>query len=174
VLLSQDEARFPLVPTLRATLGVKGFRPVVGTWDNKDLVYCFAALNLISGQLTTRLVESPPRATVKTGKSKTRRLRGKRSPHTCATSPGLTRPSSIGRSSSSSTRPLGTGVPLSPRPCVPIRTFGSIRCRATVLISIPSSGCGGCCDAEPPTTASLRPGRSFGRRYARACATTRP
>jgi DDE superfamily endonuclease len=36
VLLSQDEARFPLVPTLRATLGVKGHRPTVGTWDNKD------------------------------------------------------------------------------------------------------------------------------------------
>jgi hypothetical protein len=35
VLLSQDEARFPLVPTLRATLGVKGYRPRVGTWDNK-------------------------------------------------------------------------------------------------------------------------------------------
>jgi hypothetical protein len=54
VLLSQDEARFPLVPTLRTTLAVKGFRPLVGTWDNKDLVYCFAALNLVSGQLTTR------------------------------------------------------------------------------------------------------------------------
>jgi hypothetical protein len=39
VLLSQDEARFPLVPTLRATLGVKGHRPTVGTWDNKDQVY---------------------------------------------------------------------------------------------------------------------------------------
>jgi transposase len=38
------------------------------------LVYCFAALNLVSGQLTTRLVDSPARATVKTGKSKTRRL----------------------------------------------------------------------------------------------------
>lgn len=74
VLLSQDEARFPLVPTLRATLGVKGFRPLVGTWDNKDLVYCFAALNLVSGRLTTRLVDSPARATAKTGKSKTRRL----------------------------------------------------------------------------------------------------
>jgi hypothetical protein len=57
VLLSQDEARFPLVPTL----GVKGFRPLVGPWDNKDLVYCFAALNLVSGQLTTRLVDSPAR-----------------------------------------------------------------------------------------------------------------
>ena len=38
MLLSQDEARFPLVPTLHATLGVKGYRPMVGTWDNKDLV----------------------------------------------------------------------------------------------------------------------------------------
>jgi hypothetical protein len=37
-MLSQDEARLPLVPTLRATLGVKGQRPMVGTWDNKDLV----------------------------------------------------------------------------------------------------------------------------------------
>jgi transposase len=72
--LSQDEARFPLVPTLRTTLAVKGFRPLVGTWDHKDLVYCFAALNLVSGQLTTRLVDSPARATAKTGKSKTRRL----------------------------------------------------------------------------------------------------
>jgi hypothetical protein len=74
VLLSQDEARFPLVPTLRTPLAVKGFRPLVGTWDNKDLVYGFAALNLVSGQLTTRLVDSPARATVKPGKSKTRRL----------------------------------------------------------------------------------------------------
>jgi hypothetical protein len=39
----QDEGRFPSVPTLRATLGVKGSRPVVGTWDSKALVYSFAA-----------------------------------------------------------------------------------------------------------------------------------
>src|SRR3954470_15142756 len=31
VLLSQDEARFPMVPTLTAALGVKGHRPTVGT-----------------------------------------------------------------------------------------------------------------------------------------------
>ncbi len=37
MLLSQDEARFPMVPTLTATLGVKGHRPVVGTRDNKHL-----------------------------------------------------------------------------------------------------------------------------------------
>jgi transposase len=73
-LLSQDEARFPLVPTLRATLGVKGHRPVVGTWDNKDLVYSFAAMNLVTGQLTTRLVESPAERKPRSGGSKTARL----------------------------------------------------------------------------------------------------
>jgi hypothetical protein len=43
VLLSQDEVRFPLVPTLQTTRGVKGHRPVVGTDDNKALVYTCAA-----------------------------------------------------------------------------------------------------------------------------------
>jgi hypothetical protein len=74
VLLSQDEARFPLVPTLRATLGVKGYRPTVGTWDNKDQVYCVAALNVVTGQLTTRLLEQPARSKAKTGQSKQQRL----------------------------------------------------------------------------------------------------
>jgi transposase len=74
VLLSQDEARCPLVPTLHATLGVKGYRPLVGTWDNKDLVYCFAALNLATGQLTTRLLDQPSRSKAKTGSSKQQRL----------------------------------------------------------------------------------------------------
>jgi hypothetical protein len=76
VLLSQDEARFPLVPTLRATLGVKGYRPMVGTWDNKDQVYCLAALNVVTGQLTTRLLEQPARSKAKTGQSKQQRLQG--------------------------------------------------------------------------------------------------
>jgi hypothetical protein len=73
-LLSQDEARFPLVPTLHTTLGVKGHRPVVGTWDNKDLVYSFAALNVVTGHLTTRLGESAATAKRRTGLSKTARL----------------------------------------------------------------------------------------------------
>jgi hypothetical protein len=73
-VLSQDEARFPLVPTLCMTLGVKGQRPVVGTWDKKDVVYSFAALNVVTGQLTTRLLESPAAAKRRTGKSKTARL----------------------------------------------------------------------------------------------------
>jgi hypothetical protein len=74
VLLSQDEARFPLVPTLRTTLGLKGYRPLVGTWENKDLVYCLAALNVVTGQLTTRLLEQPTRSKAKTGQSKQQRL----------------------------------------------------------------------------------------------------
>jgi transposase len=73
-LLSQDEARFPLVPTLRTTLGVKGHRPMVGTWDNKDLVYSFATMNVVTGQLTTRFLESPAKARRHTGLSKTARL----------------------------------------------------------------------------------------------------
>jgi hypothetical protein len=74
VLLSQDEARFPLTPTLGAPLGVKGQRPTVGTWDNKDLVYCYATLNVTSGKLTTRLLEQPARIKQQSGQSKTRRL----------------------------------------------------------------------------------------------------
>jgi hypothetical protein len=74
VLLSQDEARFPLVPTLRATLGVTGHRPRVGTRDTKDQVSCLAALNPVSGRLTTRLLDSPARVRAVTGRSKVRRL----------------------------------------------------------------------------------------------------
>lgn len=73
-MLSQDEARFPLVPTLCTTLGVKGHRPIVGTWDKKDVVYSFVALNVVTGQLTTRLLESPATAKRRTGQSKTARL----------------------------------------------------------------------------------------------------
>jgi hypothetical protein len=74
LLLSQDEARFPMVPTLQVTLGVKGHRPVVGTWDCKDLLYLFCVVNLISGALHSNTLESPKDAQKKTGKSKTRRL----------------------------------------------------------------------------------------------------
>jgi transposase len=74
VLLSQDEARFPMVPTLQRTLGVKGHRPKVGTWDCKDLLYVFAVVNLVSCSIHTNTLESPKDANKKTGKSKTRRL----------------------------------------------------------------------------------------------------
>jgi DDE superfamily endonuclease len=57
VLLSQDEARFSMIPTLRTTLGLKGHRPIVGNLDCHDVVYVFGALNMVTGQLTTRLVE---------------------------------------------------------------------------------------------------------------------
>jgi hypothetical protein len=74
VLWSQDEARFPLVPTLHAPLGVKGGRPRGGTWEHKDQVYGVAALNLVTGQLTTRWLEQPARSKAKTGASQQPRL----------------------------------------------------------------------------------------------------
>jgi hypothetical protein len=74
VLLSQDEARFQMVPTLQATLGVKGHRPLVGTRDCKDILYVFAVMNLISGVLHTNTLESLQAANRKTGESKTRRM----------------------------------------------------------------------------------------------------
>jgi transposase len=74
VLLSQDEARFPMVPTLQATLGVKGHRPKVPTRDNKDLLYVLCVVNLISAALHSNTLESPKDATKKTGKSKNRRM----------------------------------------------------------------------------------------------------
>ena len=72
--MSQDEARFPLVPTLHTTLGGKGHRPSVGTWDNKALVYSFATMNVVTGPLTTRLVESPAKIKRQTRLSQTARL----------------------------------------------------------------------------------------------------
>jgi DDE superfamily endonuclease len=74
VLLSQDEARFPMVPTLGATLGVKGHRPTVGTRDCKDLLSVFAVVNVVTAALHGNTLESPARAKQVTGKSKTRRL----------------------------------------------------------------------------------------------------
>ncbi len=73
-MLSQDEARLPMVPTLQATLGVKGHRPLVGTWDCKDVLYVFAVLNLLSGLLHTNTLESLQSANRKSGESKTRRM----------------------------------------------------------------------------------------------------
>src|SRR5262249_45588712 len=74
VLLSQDEARFPMVPTLCRTLGGEGHRPAVGTGDCKDLLYVSAVVDVVTGVLHTNTLESPARAKQKTGKSKTRRL----------------------------------------------------------------------------------------------------
>jgi hypothetical protein len=50
-----------MVPTLRTTLGVQGHRPVVGNLDCHDVLNVFGALNLVTGRLTTRLIERPRR-----------------------------------------------------------------------------------------------------------------
>ena len=48
-----------MVPTLQATLGVKGHRPVVGTRDSKDLLYVLGVINLTSAVVHTDTLESP-------------------------------------------------------------------------------------------------------------------
>jgi hypothetical protein len=63
-----------MVPTLAATLGVKGHRPTAPTRDCKDLLYVFAVVNLLSGALHSNTLESPKDAKKKTGQSKTRRM----------------------------------------------------------------------------------------------------
>jgi len=73
-VLSQDEARFPMVPTLAATLGVKGHRPTVGTRDCKDLLYVFGVVNLATAVVHANTLESPKDAKKKTGLSTTRRM----------------------------------------------------------------------------------------------------
>ncbi|HZI02583.1 MAG TPA: transposase [Archangium sp.] len=72
--MSQDEARFPMVPTLTATLGIKGERPVIGTRDCKDVVHTFASANVTTGAVTSRLCGSRTRTRRKDGLSKTRRM----------------------------------------------------------------------------------------------------
>ena len=63
-----------MVPTLQATLGVKGHRPVVGTRDCKDVLYVFAVMNLISGVIHANTLESLQRENRKSKESKTRRM----------------------------------------------------------------------------------------------------
>jgi transposase len=63
-----------MVPTLTATLGVKGHRPAVGTWDCKHLLYVFAVVNLVTAATHANTLESPKDAKRRTGKSKTRRM----------------------------------------------------------------------------------------------------
>jgi transposase len=63
-----------MVPTLAATLGVKGHRPQVGTRDCKDLLYVFAVVNMLTGALLANTLECPADAQRKSGRSKARRL----------------------------------------------------------------------------------------------------
>ena len=63
-----------MVPTLCATLGVKGHRPIVGTRDCKDLLYVFAVVNLVTAAVHANTLESPKNAKAKIGLSKTRRM----------------------------------------------------------------------------------------------------
>jgi transposase len=74
VLLSQDEARLPMVPTLSRTLGVKGHRPEVGTRDNKGLLYVLAVMNLTTAAVHANTLECPGGKKKPGAPSKTRRM----------------------------------------------------------------------------------------------------
>jgi transposase len=63
-----------MVPTLTATLGGKGHRPVVGTRDNKHLLYVFAVIDVATAALHANTLDSPKNAKARTGQSKTRRM----------------------------------------------------------------------------------------------------
>jgi transposase len=63
-----------MVPTLAATLGVKGHRPVAGTRDCKDVLYVFGVLNLVTGAAHVNTLESSQAANRKEKGSKTRRM----------------------------------------------------------------------------------------------------
>ena len=76
VLLSQDEARFPMVPTPTATPGLKGQGPQVGTWDDKGLLYVLAVVNPVTAAVHADTLGCPADAKRKAGKSKNRRLTG--------------------------------------------------------------------------------------------------
>jgi hypothetical protein len=58
VLLSQDEARFLMVPTLCRTPGVKGHRPTADTRDCKGLLYAFAAVAAVTAAPHANTLES--------------------------------------------------------------------------------------------------------------------
>ncbi|WP_246523693.1 hypothetical protein [Gemmata palustris] len=72
--MSPDEARFPMVPPLCATLGVKGHRPTVGTRDCKDLLYVFEVVNLVTAAVHANTLENPKNTKKNTGPGKTRRM----------------------------------------------------------------------------------------------------
>lgn len=54
-LLSQDEGRFAEVPTLTPALALRGARPCIGTRDGRGLVHVYAAADVVTGRLVTRL-----------------------------------------------------------------------------------------------------------------------
>ena len=63
-----------MVPSLCTTLGVKGHRVVVGTWDCQDALHVFGVINVVSGALHTTTQQSGQWTNRKGGESKNRRM----------------------------------------------------------------------------------------------------
>ena len=62
------------MPTLAATLGVKGHRPEVGTRDNKGLLYVLAVMSLTTAAVHATTLECPARKKKAGQPSKNRRM----------------------------------------------------------------------------------------------------
>jgi hypothetical protein len=64
-----------MIPRWRTTLGITGHRPVVGHLEGHEVADVCGALNLVTGPLTTRLVEHRRPSRNGSGAG-TRRVRG--------------------------------------------------------------------------------------------------
>lgn len=81
-----------MVPTLTATLGVKGHRPQVPTRDCKDLLYVLGSVNLITAKVHSNTLESPNNARKRTAAGARPAACKKPLRLTCVTWPGRDRP----------------------------------------------------------------------------------
>jgi hypothetical protein len=63
-----------MAPALCRTLGLKGHRPVVGSWGCKDMLHVFASVDVVTSRLHTATVACRTGLYRRTGQSKTRRL----------------------------------------------------------------------------------------------------
>lgn len=97
-----------MVPTLTATLCVKGERPVIGTRDCKDVVHTFASANVTTGEVTSRLYGSRTQKRRRDGLSKTKRMQVAFAHHLLDVARAYPATTSTPKSSSSSTTRLGT------------------------------------------------------------------
>ena len=146
----------------------------MGTWDNKDLVYSFAAMNVVTGQLTTRLVESPADAKRRTGHSKTARLQQAFATHLRDVARAY--PAALGKpvllTIDNAPWHQGTRITEGLTAHPHLRLYRLPSYSPQLLIS--SSDCGAYYGDGPLTIGSSPPWRRCGPRYGRTSVTCRP
>jgi hypothetical protein len=162
-----------MLPLRRTTPGLNGHRPAVGNLDGHDLGCLFGALNLVTGQLTTRLLEKP-RTPTKPKKS--------RSGQRCLQEGFARHVREIARAYPAALYPRvvlvidnapwhrGALVTKALNECPYLSSIG---CPAIAHRSKSSSASGGCCGDGPPTIGSFSREPGSSRRCATISATTR-